>query len=424
MAKTAKHISRERKVAAVSKQEQLRHKRYMRAFGLFLALLIAFAAGFLVRSQPAFVSSLGFPVNDGEQNAASPVEVKTTYESISARIAEVEDLFSESSVSGYDLTAATEGMIAAMMQTTGDPYATYFTPERYSAYVRETADRSYAGVGVLFSDYNGRAYVADVFEGSEAEAKGVMQGDVVIAVDGDASIEWSMTETLKALDREDGESVVITWMRPSSLDAAKGTEYTTSLSCREYEVTNVSSSLEGEVGSIKIRQFTQNSAELVEAAVSELAAQGAVSFVLDVRDNPGGYLTQAVDIASLFIPSGVVVEIQTAEGVTTKTASGVTITDAPVVVIANDYTSAAAEVLAAALQDNQRAVVVGSTTLGKGSVQVVRELSFGGAVRYTAAYYLTPLGHDINGVGVVPDVAVSGADAQYRIAVETARSFV
>ena len=78
----------------------------------------------------------------------------------------------------------------------------------------------------------------------------------------------------------------------------------------------------------------------------------------------------------------------------------------------------------AALQDNQRAVVVGVTTLGKGSVQVVRELSFGGAVRYTAAYYLTPLGHDINGVGVVPDVTVSDADAQQRIAIETARSFV
>lgn len=424
MVKSAKHISRDRKPAAALKQEQLRHKRYMRAFGFFLALLVAFAAGFLVRSQPAFVSSLGFLVNEGEQDASSSADVKTTYDSVSARISEVEDLLSDGSVSDYDLSVATEGMIAALMKTADDPYAAYFTPERYSEYVRETADRSYAGVGVLFSDYNGRAYVADVFEGSEAEAKGIMQGDVVVAIDGDAGIEWSMTETLKALDRGDGETVVITWMRPSSLDAMTGTEYTTSLSCREYEIANVSSSLEGEVGYIKVRQLTQDSAKLVESAVADLLAQGATCFVLDIRDNPGGYLTQAVDIASLFIPSGVVVEIQTADGVTTKTASGVTATNAPVVVIANGHTSAAAEVLAAALQDNQRAVVVGVTTLGKGSVQVVRELSFGGAVRYTAAYYLTPLGHDINGVGVVPDVTVSDADAQQRIAIETARSFV
>ena len=164
----------------------------------------------------------------------------------------------------------------------------------------------------------------------------------------------------------------------------------------------------------------------MKAAVSELESQGAASFVLDVRDNPGGYLTQSVDIASLFVKSGTLVKIQTREAEdSTKTATGAVATDKPLVVLVNGNTAAAAEVLVAALQDNQRATLVGQTTLGKGSVQVTRELSFGGALRYTAAYYKSPLGHDINGVGVTPDVTVAlseGIDNQKELAIETAQS--
>ena len=125
-----------------------------------------------------------------------------------------------------------------------------------------------------------------------------------------------------------------------------------------------------------------------------------------MRDNPGGYLTQAVDVANLFIKTGVIVEVQTSTA-PPESASGKTVTDLPLVVLTNGYTSGAAEVLAAALQDNQRATIVGETTIGKGSVQVVHELSFGGAIRYTAGYYKSPLGHDIDGVGVIPDIAIS-----------------
>ena len=118
----------------------------------------------------------------------------------------------------------------------------------------------------------------------------------------------------------------------------------------------------------------------------------------------------AVSYTHLFVNSGVIVEIQTVDGITTKNAAGVRQTEAPLAVLVDQYTAASAEVLTAALQDNQRAEVVGQTTLGKGSVQVVRELSFGGAIRYTAAYYLTPLGHDINGIGIVPNISVDAND--------------
>lgn len=176
-----------------------------------------------------------------------------------------------------------------------------------------------------------------------------------------------------------------------------------------------------------MRQLTQTSADLVKQALADLGSQGALSFVLDIRDNPGGYLTQAVDLASLFVKSGSIVQIETKDGKSVKSATGNVATDKPLVVLVNENTAAAAEVLAAALQENQRATLVGASTLGKGSVQVVRDLSFGGALRYTAAYYLTPQGRTINDVGVTPDVSVglggeAGSDNQRSLALETAQS--
>lgn len=426
MAEESKRAARRKKQVSVAARDRLRNRRVARVCIALIALVVAFAAGFAVRSQVSFVASLGFPIGEEAQATQGSASQKTVYDSITARIEEVEDLLAENSFDTYDLQASTDEMIDALLKSTGDPYAAYYDPERYANQIRETTDRSYAGVGVLFSDYNGRAYVTDVFEGSEAEAKNVRPGDYVVSIDGDSSHVWSMTEVVNAIAAKNGESVTITWMHPTNAETADGTEYTTTLVCQRYDEPNVETNLVDGVGYISLQQITQSSSELVQTAVEDLSAQGATSFVLDLRNNPGGYLTQAVDIASLFLQSGVLVQINGVDGVTTRTASGVTLTDAPMVVLVNEQTSAAAEVLAAALQDNQRAEVVGQTTKGKGSVQVTRELSFGGAVRYTAAYYLSPLGHDINGVGIVPDIEIAAkeqsSDVQLLVALDTARS--
>ena len=240
-----------------------------------------------------------------------------------------------------------------------------------------------------------------------------------------------MNEVINALARDEGESVVVTWRRPASMDAEGGDEFSTTLTTGVYKEQNLATELHDQVGYISLKQLTQQSADLVEKAVSDLEEQGALSFVLDIRSNPGGYLTQAVDIASLFMRSGVVVEIETVrESPSTKAvANSTTVTDKPLVVLVDGNTAAAAEVLTAALQDSQRATVVGTTTMGKGSVQRVQKLSFGGALRYTAAYYKTPLGRDINDVGIAPDITVDSdgdeeTDNQKQFAIETAQSLV
>lgn len=430
--RTGRHLTPNPRARSERRVEQATSHAMFRAFLAVILIAVSFAGGFVLRSQTELVASWGIPVSDSEQEALNAAAANNTYESVSARVSDVEDILSSYSMDEVDLTSATYSMLDDMMKSTGDPYAAYYNPDLYNTYIKETTERSYAGIGVVFADYNGRAYVSDVFEGSEAEAKGVQQGDFLVSIDGEDVSAWSMTEVVNALAKDEGDSVSITWMRPVSLDAQTGEQFTTSLTCKVYEEANLTTEIHDAVGVVKVRQITSNAAELVNHAVSSLTDQGAAAIVLDLRDNAGGYLTQAVDIASLFVNSGVLVQIQGKDGpATSKVATGeAPFKDVPLVVVVNRYTSAAAEVLAAALQDNQRADVVGETSVGKGSVQVVRELDFGGAVRYTAAYYLTPQGEPIDNVGIVPQVGVvngeaaDAPDSQLATGIDIARSLI
>ncbi|MEG0375750.1 MAG: S41 family peptidase [Raoultibacter sp.] len=405
-----------------------RNARIFRFLTACICVCLAFGMGFLIRGDENILKRMGFEslIVAGEKNPGATVS-GSTYDSISARVAEVQGIIANDSMDSYILDEATTLMLTAFATATEDPYLRYYDETRYEAYIQESASK-YAGIGVLFSEYEGRAYAVDVFEGSVAEVAGVKEGDFVVAINGDRNQDWSQTEVVNAVSGDEGDSVVVTWRRPASLDAKGGEEFSTTLSLSAYNEPNVATDLYDQVGYIALKQLTQNSTELVKHAISDLEGKGAVSFVLDLRGNPGGYLTQAVDTASLFVKSGVIVEIETRrDGTSTKTATGQTATDKPLVVLINGDTSAAAEVLAAALKDSQRATLVGVTTMGKGSVQKIQKLSFVGALRYTAAYYKTPLGHEINKVGISPDITVAangeaGVDNQKDFALETAQS--
>ena len=402
------------------------------AFLVVILVAIAFVGGFALRGQSVFLQSLGFPstITGIEQNgstdlASSQVDV---YNSVSARMAEVENVLATDSLDSYNLDEATDTVLNAFAEATNDPYLRYYSPVRYTTLLN-SQDEGYAGVGVLFSESNGQAYVVDVFEGSPAQLEGVQEGDFVESINGDNSQTWSRSEVAALLSQEQGSTVVITWRRPESLEADGGEEFTTALLCEEYDEVNVTTEFDEarSVGYVKVKQLTQNAAALVQSAIEGLSDQGARAFVLDLRDNPGGYLSQAVGMASLFMSSGTVVEIETVDGQSARTASGQPATASPLVVITNKNTAAAAEVVAAALKESQRATLVGTTTMGKGSVQVLYELTFGGALRYTAAYYLTPEGHAIDQVGVTPEVildATGEGDSQKDYAIEVAGSQV
>ncbi|MDO4442618.1 MAG: S41 family peptidase [Slackia sp.] len=401
-----------------------RNARILRALLLCIGACLLFCAGFLARGNAELMERMGVIAPEDPSKSVSSATVETG--EVASRLDEVERMLMGASLDVYDTEAATLAVLDAFLKTTDDAYARYFDPGRYAAFVDVSKD-DYPGVGVFFAEENGRAYALDVFEGSSAAEAGVRRGDVVVAIDGDRSQDWTATEAINAVQREDGSSVVVTWLRPSTTEDVEGVEFTTTLICSDYKEPNVTTQKIESVGYIALKQFTQNSDALVRQAVEDLASEGATSFVLDLRDNPGGYLTKAVDVASLFIRSGVVVEIDTLDAKTTKQVSGDAATDAPLVVLVNGNTAGAAEVLAAALHDTGRATLAGTTTMGKGSVQVTKPLSFGGALRYTAARYVSPNGYLIDNAGVVPDVTVTmrddaSSDSQKDFAVETAAS--
>ncbi|MEA5020566.1 MAG: S41 family peptidase [Gordonibacter sp.] len=418
-------------VAASARKMRARNLHLMRILAFVVCVCVAFAVGFFLRGNNALLESVGFSsITSGSEpiSGASSTKDKDAYNSLSVRLSEVEDIIKQDSLDTYDLEVATTSVMGAFAEATEDNYLRYYDSARYASLMHESSG-SYAGIGVLFSEFNGQAYAVDVFDGSVAQVAGIRQGDYVVAIDGDRGQKWSMSEVTTSLDRNEGDTVVITWRRPATLEAEGGDEFTTTLTCSRYDVKNVTSELSDEVGYIKVKQLTQNSSGLVKQAIADLASKGALSYVLDLRDNPGGYLTQAVDLASLFVKSGTIVQIQTKDGNSAKAATGNVATDRPLVVLVNENTAAAAEVLAVALQENQRGTLVGTNTLGKGSVQVTRDLSFGGALRYTAAFYLSPQGRSINGVGVVPNVTVglsgdAASDNQKSLAMETAQSLV
>ena len=408
------------RLAARTRKKRARNLRMIRSSLVILAICCAFLLGFFVRGNSMWLQSLGFsqPVT-GVEDSKAAASKKDVYNALSARMSEVEEVLNADSMDSYDLDAATNEVMASFSKASDDPYFRYFDPSRYSQLLSDDAE-GYAGVGVMLSEYNGQAYAVDVFEGSAAQLSDVRVGDFIVAINGDRSQAWTRAEVIAALNNLEGQSVAITWRRPESLESTGGQEFTTALPCEPSSSRNITTSVNDGVGYINIKQFTQNSSELVRQAVEELEAQGVEAYVLDLRDNPGGYLNQAVSIASLFINSGNVVQIQTKNGTSAKAVSGTSATVRPLVVLVNKNTAASAEVLAAAFKETQRGTIVGEATLGKGSVQVVRELSFGGAIRYTAAYYLTAQGRSIDKTGIGPDITVvngDSGDAQYDYAI-------
>lgn len=414
------------KIAASARKVRARNLRLIKGFSIAIALILAFILGFALRSNVSLIQDLGFNVQtDSEALSANGAGSDTdSYTSLAARVAEVEALLEGESMASFDLDATSQEVLSAYISQGDDSYLRYYTPAEYSQ-LQQNASHDYTGIGVLFAEYNGQAYAVDIFDNSAAQVAGVKQNDFVVAIDGNSNKTWSVSDVTEAINKEDGDSVVITWRRPDSLEADGGKEYTTTLTCSVYNEKNVSSEVDNGVGYIKIKQFTQDSDNAVQDAIKSCEDGGAQSYVLDLRNNPGGYLTQAVSVADLFMEGGTVVQVETKTGTTAQSANGDVATNKPLVVLVNKNTAGASEVLAAALKESQRATIVGTTTMGKGSVQVIRDLSFGGAIRYTAAYYLTPGGHEINGEGVTPDMVVSstsGSDNQKNLALRTAQS--
>jgi carboxyl-terminal processing protease len=314
-----------------------------------------------------------------------------------------------------------EAAIQGMLDSLADTGTFYIDPNAYRLSVGPSG--SFDGIGATVQQQNSEIIIVRPFEGSPAEAAGIQSGDVILSVDGDSTAGWTVDETVLRIRGPKGSQVTLVVRH---LD---GTEEELTITRDEIKVDSTSTSPPGgtltdaagnaaeDIGYLRIMEFTANTPQEVETVLNQFAQEGKDGLILDLRANPGGLLQETVDTADLFLDDGTIlieVDRNDEEFHHNATAGGAGL-DIPVVILMDEYSASGSEVLAAALKDNGRAIVVGETSFGKGTVNVSQELSDGGAVFITIRHWLTPNGVQIDTVGITPDIEVTPGpfDANY-----------
>ena len=295
-----------------------------------------------------------------------------------------------------------EGAIKGMMGQL-DPFSQYMDPQENADMGSDTKG-SFGGLGIEISQKEKVLVVVSPIEDTPADKAGVKAGDAILKIDGVSTDGVELMDAVHKMRGEPGTKVTITvWHE--GMAAPKDLAITRAV----IKIRSVKSNLlDGQVGYIRLSTFMGKSAEDFGTALDQLESQGAQSLVIDVRNNPGGLLNAAADIAGHFVPKGKVI-VSTASRYKDRDmefdSDGGDLWTKPTVILINGGSASASEILAGCLQDYGLAVVVGTKSFGKGSVQTILPLSDGAGLRLTTAKYLTPKGHSLHGVGVTPDVA-------------------
>ena len=332
-----------------------------------------------------------------------------TYRGLS-NFTQVLDLIERNYVEDVDPERLTNSAIEGMVKTL-DPYSSYLTPERYKELEIGTSGE-FGGVGMEVTEEEGFLKVIAPIEGSPAAKAGIKPGDLILAINGKTTEGMAVFESVKLLRGPKGSNVKITLKREgenSSIDLT--------LTRDIIHIESVKFDLfKGGIGYIKLSQFQEKVAEELINAVSDLEYKNGgmlKGLVLDLRNNPGGLLDEAIEVADEFIDQGLIVSVKGRSPDQSKqyfATKGENVHDYPIVVIVNKGSASASEVVAEALQDSNRATILGSKTFGKGSVQTIIKLDDGSGLKITTAKFYAPSGRSINAIGVTPDVIVEDND--------------
>ncbi len=295
--------------------------------------------------------------------------------------------------------AAIRGTVSGL-----DPYSAYLDPKEFEEMRLNTAG-AYSGVGIEISTAEHSIKVLAAIDDSPAAHAGIREGDIVIAIDNVPVDAANLNDSVERMRGESGSQVTLSIQRAAAKPfAVVLTRGTVQMHSVKHEM------LEPGYGYVRISQFNENTGVEFSHELAALQTKGPLlGLVLDLRNNPGGVLDAAVAVADAMLDSGTIV---TADGRAAdakfemKAHAGDLLNNAPIAILVNGGSASAAEIVAGALKDNQRAVLIGQTTYGKGSVQSVLPLSGGGAIKLTTSHYYTPSGASINHHGIVPDVVL------------------
>jgi len=303
--------------------------------------------------------------------------------------------------------------IREMLKQLGDPYTRFMDPEEFKNMQIDTSgELSGVGIQLAADEKTKKLTVIAPIEDSPAAKSGILAKDIITKIDGKPTDGMDVNAAVKLIRGQPGTTVILTILR-----SGKETDYP--LKRARIEIHPVRFSLRqtpsGNIGYIRLVQFSANAPGEFRDAITKLEKQNVNGYILDLRSNPGGLLYTSVEIARMWLKDGSIVSTVNRQGEQDRErANNRALTDKPLVVMVDGGSASASEILSGALQDNKRAVLVGTKTFGKGLVQSVRGLGDGSGLAVTIAKYFTPSGRDINKHGIDPDVPVDLSDAQRK----------
>ncbi|NET79636.1 MULTISPECIES: carboxyl-terminal processing protease CtpB [Okeania] len=295
-----------------------------------------------------------------------------------------------------------------------DPYTRFLDPQQFKTLTNQTSgEMSGVGMQLKEDELTKVITVVNVVENSPAMKAGLLPGDQILEIDGKPTASLSVSAAAKLIRGDLGTDVVLQVMRSGE------TEFDVTLTRARIELQAVRYELKREgnkrIGYIHLQEFSAHAGEQMQKAIENLDNQNADGYVLDLRGNPGGLLRISIDIARMLMDQGAIVSTVNRNGEKQELrANRSALTDKPIVVLVDGDSASASEILAGALKDNGRAVIMGDQTFGKALVQSVHSLSDGSGLAVTIAHYYTPKGTDISKKGVTPDVSINLTDSQKR----------
>jgi len=312
-------------------------------------------------------------------------------------------------VKELDLKALPKTSMDELLKAVDDPYVEYMEPQKFQRFT-ESLDGSFGGVGIQIEKRGDYITVIAPVKNTPAYQAGLKPGDRILAVDGNSLVGASTETAISLIRGKPGTKVTLTLDREGEVFQVTLERALIKIRGTEWKV------LEDSVGYLRLATFGKSTPAEVDQALAELTNQGIKSLIVDLRSNPGGLLAAVIEIAGNFLPQGApVVHVRGRDGQESFPAKGKGIA-IPLVVLVDGGSASGSEILAGAIQDYNLGAIVGTNTFGKGSVQTLFELSNGGVLKMTTAKYVTPVGRLIEGVGLLPEHQVAGADNQLAYA--------
>nr|AAC45366.1 carboxyl terminal protease [Nostoc punctiforme PCC 73102] len=309
------------------------------------------------------------------------------------------------------------GAIQEMVSKLGDRYTEFYDPQEFKA-LNSDISGNLSGVGLELAENEKTKALTVVapIEGTPAFKAGILPGDLIVQINGQITQGMKIEDAVKRIVGPVGTEVVLTIKRGSQSQTFKLTRANIAIHPVTY---NTQTTAAGKIGYIRLPEFTQTAPAQMHRAIEALEKQQVQGYVLDLRSDPGGLLDASLQIASMWLKQGAIVSLVNRDRVKDSyNASGHPLTNKPLVILVDKGSASASEILSGALQDDNRATLVGTRTFGKGLVQAVEPLDDGSGLKLTIAKYYTPKGRDINHVGIAPDITVELSEAQQKALVE------